>query len=154
MRKPQLVKALYKLAKDKDKQNKKLATAKAKSAVKSDSPSNGTPLISAETRPKKATRATKVAAPESKIAKRLREQRTQQEKLRNIAFCEINNAGQTVPKRDRIVLIVRDSFWLQGYWEITAATVSRIKIAMGIYWHKAFPALRLLEITSLSLIHI
>jgi hypothetical protein len=43
---------------------------------------------------------------------------------------------------------VRDSFWLQGYWEITAATVSRIKIAMGIYWHKAMPVLRLLEITS------
>lgn len=149
MRKPQLVKALYKLAKDKGKQNKKLATAKEKSATKPDSLSNGTPLISAETRPKRTTRAASAAAiPESKIAKRLREQRTQQEKLRNIAFCEINNAGQVAPKRDRIVLIVRDSFWLQGYWEITAATVSRIKTAMGIYWHKAFPVLRLLEITS------
>ena len=150
MRKPQLVKALYKLAKDKDKQNKKLATAKAKSVADPDSLSDGTPLISAQTRPKKTTRANKSAAApaESEIAKRLRQQRTQQEKLRNIAFCEINNAGQTVPKRDRIVLIVRDSFWLQGYWEVTAATVSRIKIAMGIYWHKAFPVLRLLEITS------
>ena len=149
MRKPQLVKALYKLAKDKDKQNKKLALAKAKSVTDPDSPTDGTPLISAQTRPKKATRVNKAAnVPESEIAKQLRQQRTQQEKLRNIAFCEINNAGQTVPKRDRIVLIVRDSFWLQGYWEITAATVSRIKIAMGIYWHKAFPVLRLLEITS------
>jgi len=148
MRKPQLVKALYKLAKDKDKQNKKLATAKAKSAAKPD-PASNKPLISAETRPKKATGAAKeAAAPESKIAKRLRAQRIEQEKLRNIAFCEINNAGQVVPTHDRIVLIVRDSFWLQGYWEITAATVSRIKTAMGIYWHKAFPVLRLLEITS------
>ena len=149
MRKPQLVKALYKLAKDKGKQKKKLASAKAKSVVKPAPPSSGAPLISAETRPKKTTRSKKAAAvPESEIAKQLREQRSQQEKLRNIAFCEINNAGQAVPKRDRIVLIVRDSFWLQGYWEITAATVSRIKIAMGIYWHKAFPVLRLLEITS------
>ena len=145
MRKPQLVKALYKLAKDKGKQNEKLASAKAKSAAKS----NSHPLISAQTRPKTTTRSAKAAAaPESEIAKRLREQRVQQEKLRNVAFCEINNAGQAIPKRDRIVLIVRDSFWLQGYWEITAATVSRIKIAMGIYWHKAFPVLRLLEVTS------
>ena len=141
MRKPQLVKALFKLAKDKEKQNKKLAAAKVKSTAKPIS----TPLISAKTRSKKS------APPsdgESEIAKRLRAQREQQEKLRNIAFCEINNAGQEAPKRDRIVMIVRDSFWLQGYWEITAATVSRIKIAMGIYWHKAVPVLRLLEITS------
>ena len=141
MRKPQLVKALFKLAKDKEKQNKKLASAKVKSTANPIS----TPLISAKTRSKKS------APPsdgESEIAKRLRAQREQQEKLRNIAFCEINNAGQEAPKRDRIVMIVRDSFWLQGYWEITAATVSRIKIAMGIYWHKAVPVLRLLEITS------
>ncbi len=141
MRKPQLVKALFKLAKDKEKQNKKLAAAKVKSTANPIS----TPLISAKTRSKKS------APPsdgESEIAKRLRAQREQQEKLRNIAFCEINNAGQEAPKRDRIVMIVRDSFWLQGYWEITAATVSRIKIAMGIYWHKAVPVLRLLEITS------
>ena len=164
MRKPQLVKALYKLAKDKGKQNKKLAAVKANSVPEPAPPSNGTPLngtplngtplngsplISAETRPKRTKRASKAAAvPESEIAKQLRQQRIQQEKLRNIAFCEINNAGQVVPERDRIVLIVRDSFWLQGYWEITAATVSRIKIAMGIYWHKAFPVLRLLEISS------
>ena len=135
------VKALFKLAKDKEKQNKKLAAAKVKSTANPIS----TPLISAKTRSKKS------APPsdgESEIAKRLRAQREQQEKLRNIAFCEINNAGQEAPKRDRIVMIVRDSFWLQGYWEITAATVSRIKIAMGIYWHKAVPVLRLLEITS------
>ncbi len=150
MRKPQLVKALFKLAKDKEKQNKKLAAVKSKSNAKSVSPSPiASPLISAKTRPQKSTRATKkIAASESDIAKRLRQQRAQQEKLRNIAFCEINNAGQTIPKRDRIVLIVRDSFWLQGYWEITAATVSRIKIAMGTNWHKAVPMLRLLEITS------
>jgi len=135
---------LFKLAKDKEKQNKKLAAAKAKSTA---DPSP--PLISCETRPKKTAKTTRTeAAPESDIAKRLRLQRDQQEKLRNIAFCEINNAGQEAPKRDRIVLIVRDSFWLQGYWEITAATVARIKIAMGIYWHKAKPVLRLLEITS------
>ena len=145
MRKPQLVKALFKLAKDKEKQKKKLATAKAQSTSKSLS----TPLISAEMRPKRTrVRADSQVEMESAIAKKLRKQREQQEKLRNIAFSEINNAGQEPPKRDRIVLIVRDSFWLQGYWEITAATVSRIKIAMGIYWHKAIPVLRLLEISS------
>lgn len=147
MRKPQLVKALFKLAKDRDKQNKKRAAAKAETRPNSRIDRNQSPLISATTRPAEKPSANGKRT-ESAIARRLRRQRAEQEKLRNIAFREISNPGREAPKRDRIVLIVRDSFWLQGYWEITAATVARIKIAMGNYWHKAKPVLRLLEITS------
>ena len=71
MRKPQLVKALFKLAKDKEKQNKKLASAKVKSTANPIS----TPLISAKTRSKKSA----PPSGESEIAKRLRAQREQQE---------------------------------------------------------------------------
>jgi hypothetical protein len=54
----------------------------------------------------------------------------------------------TAPMADRIILVVRDSYWMQAYWEITRATVQRAKVALTGYWHTAKPALRLLEITS------
>ena len=142
MRKPQLVKALFKLAKNKEKQKSAKPKSKANSSVSAECDSE--PLASAKTRPKKR----KPQQVESTIARKLRRQRQQQEKLRDISFTEIGKAGVDPPKNDRIVLIVRDAFWLQGYWEITAATVNRVKIAMGNYWHKSVPVLRLIEIGS------
>ncbi len=47
-----------------------------------------------------------------------------------------------------MILVVRDSYWLQAYWEITKSTVQRAKVALNGSWHRAKPVLRLLEITS------
>lgn len=129
MRKTQLVNALIKLAKDKTKQKRK----QAKQAK---------PLISA-----KVARKSKSAAVEgeSEIAKQIRLQKAEQEKLRSIAF---QSSTGEAPTRDRIVLIVRDSFWMQAYWEVTKATIARVKVALGPNWHKSRPVLRLLRITS------
>ena len=126
MRKTQLVTALIKLAKDKTEQKRNQEKANRK-----------TPLVSAKTKP--------VVRPESAIAKKIRLQNLEQEKLRDIAFrCNSND----VPSRDRIVLIVRDAFWMQAYWEVTKATVQRVKVALGHNWLKARPVLRLLKISS------
>jgi hypothetical protein len=126
MRKTQLVNALIKLAKDKSEQKRKNAQ-------------NGKhpPLVSARTKP--------VANSESAIAKKIRLQNAEQERLRNIAFASQSNDA---PSSDRIVLIVRDAFWMQAYWEVTKTTVQRIKVALGPNWHKARPVLRLLKVTS------
>lgn len=129
MRKTQLVNALIKLAKDKTEQKRKQAKT-----------SGDSPLISAKTKPSKPTPGV-----ESAIAKKIRLQNAEQERLRNIAFGASSNEA---PSRDRIVLIVRDAFWMQAYWEITKATVQRIKVALGPNWHKSRPVLRLLRITS------
>ena len=48
--------------------------------------------------------------------------------------------------RDRVALIVRDSYWLQATWEITAASVARAASSMGDRWQSATPTLRLLAI--------
>ena len=48
---------------------------------------------------------------------------------------------------DRIVLMVRDSFWLQAYWEVTSQSISRVKAAMAEWWHAAEPVIRLIEMT-------
>ncbi len=49
---------------------------------------------------------------------------------------------------DRVVLMVRDPFWLQACWEVTRQTVERARIALGQQWHLAKPVLRLVEIDS------
>jgi hypothetical protein len=50
--------------------------------------------------------------------------------------------------RDRIVLMVRDPFWLHTYWELTATSVQRAEVALGQDWHSAKPIIRVLDVTS------
>jgi hypothetical protein len=50
--------------------------------------------------------------------------------------------------RDRIVVMVRDPYWLHAYWELTRQAVQRAEAALGQEWHGARPILRLLDVTS------
>ena len=50
--------------------------------------------------------------------------------------------------KDRIVVMVRDPYWLHAYWELTRQAVSRAEAALGQDWHGAKPILRLLDVTS------
>ena len=43
---------------------------------------------------------------------------------------------------DRVVLMVRDSYWLHAHWEIRSRSVIRAKAAMAEQWHTAQPVLR------------
>lgn len=49
---------------------------------------------------------------------------------------------------DRIVLMVRDAYWLQTYWEIGNRAVIRAKAAMAEHWHTARPVIRVLKMGS------
>ncbi|MBM4000333.1 MAG: DUF4912 domain-containing protein [Planctomycetes bacterium] len=50
--------------------------------------------------------------------------------------------------RDRIVLLVRDAYWLQACWDLTRSTIDRARAAMAEAWHTARPVLRLFEVDS------
>jgi hypothetical protein len=50
--------------------------------------------------------------------------------------------------KDRIVVMVRDPFWLHAYWEITRGAVVRAEAALGQDWHTSKPILRVLDVTS------
>lgn len=50
--------------------------------------------------------------------------------------------------KDRLVLMVRDSYWLQACWNVTAASVKRAEAALAEHWHTAHPVLRLLEVAT------
>jgi hypothetical protein len=50
--------------------------------------------------------------------------------------------------KDRIVVMVRDPYWLHTYWELTRQAVQRAEAALGQEWHVSRPILRLLDVSS------
>ncbi len=50
--------------------------------------------------------------------------------------------------RDRIVVMVRDPYWLHAYWELSRHAVQRAEAALGQDWHGARPILRLLDVSA------
>jgi len=52
--------------------------------------------------------------------------------------------------RDKITVLVRDSFWLQACWEIKRKSVVRAQAAMMEHWHTARPVIRLYEVEDAS----
>lgn len=51
-------------------------------------------------------------------------------------------------QKDRIVAIVRDPFWLHVFWELTHHSVQRAEAALGQDWHGSKPILRVYDVTS------
>jgi len=50
--------------------------------------------------------------------------------------------------KDRIVVMVRDPYWLHCYWELTRHAIQRAEAALGQEWHGARPILRLLDVST------
>jgi hypothetical protein len=48
--------------------------------------------------------------------------------------------------KDRIVVMVRDPYWLHCYWELTRHAIQRAEAALGEEWHTSKPILRLLDV--------
>ncbi|TWU47381.1 hypothetical protein Poly51_51810 [Rubripirellula tenax] len=71
-----------------------------------------------------------------------------------VAGAAVNHGAQRTrgdePHQDRVVLMVRDSFWLQATWEITRASVQRAQSSLAERWHTAMPVLRLLAVSEVD----
>jgi hypothetical protein len=50
--------------------------------------------------------------------------------------------------KDRIVVMVRDPYWLHCYWELTRQAIQRAEAALGQEWHTSKPILRLLDVST------
>lgn len=103
---------------------------------------NGKPPKSSSRLNPKATKS------ESPIAKKIRLQRQREEQLKNLAQVETRKRNTDIPEKDRIILVVRDAFWLQAYWEVTRSSVQRAQAAFSGNWHNAQPVLRLVRINN------
>lgn len=86
-----------------------------------------------------------LSKPVSQIAAKLQAESKERERLKNLALTASLNKDHKQVTKDRVVLIVRDSYWLQAYWEVTEQTVRRAKTALEKHWRGAIPVLRLYE---------
>ncbi len=164
MRKDQLVRALVRLAKSKAK--KPTVRAAAKKSRPASSPTRRAAAKSTAKKlpvaqPKMAKRAKSHAGPKPRIAakakakaeakanpriqKKIAEIRARLERARDLAAKTIDQ-HPAAARRDRVVLMVRDAFWLHAHWELTRPTIERARAAMGQDWHVARPVLRVLQV--------
>lgn len=148
MRKEQLVRAL-------SRRGKVATTTKPKSkpsSVKKSPKSSRKPPARKETRPMKSQstavngKAHARAARSTKASLRIQTVHAERERLKDLSQGSAVARANGKPTRDRIVLMVRDSYWLQAVWTIAPHSVKRAEAALAAYWHTARPCLRLLEV--------
>src|SRR5262249_18269563 len=129
MRKDQLVKALLTATKSKSVANgaKKVAAPARRSGA---------------TKPANHTQARKTNG--SRVQRHLSQIKAKLASSKNLASDTKKHNGQL---KERIVVMVRDPFWLHAYWEVKRQSVERVQAAMSQEWHTARPFLRLLEVS-------
>ena len=86
------------------------------------------------------------AAKSSKAVVRIQKVHAERERLKDLSQRSSAIRGNGKPIRDRIVLMVRDPYWLQAVWTVAPHSVKRAEAALAAYWHTARPCLRLLEV--------
>ena len=108
-------------------------------------------------KPPKPPKPAKPAGPPTNpvVLQRIRELQEQRESVKDLSkeFEEVVRIEpvkpepvEENPQKDRIVLVVRDAYWLQVTWDITRRAVERARAAMAEHWHHAQPILRLLRL--------
>ncbi|MCC9602576.1 DUF4912 domain-containing protein [Stieleria sp. JC731] len=118
----------------------------------------GRNAVSLNDRPLPEMRAPKVSAKTARIRAQLRRQKEQADRHRDLSTgtlvggAAMRNGAQKSSEahRDRIILMVRDSYWLQATWEITRASVSRAESSLSERWHTATPVLRVMAVEDVS----
>jgi hypothetical protein len=145
MRKEQLVRALLRISQAKSSNSvgrsaasKKQPTLRAGGATKSK-------RSQAAAKPKKSV-AKGAPKRDPRVLKRIEKVKAELERRRDLA-AECRNAEGKTCSKDRLILMVRDAYWLHAYWELTRASLERARAALGQFWHTAKPVLRLLEVS-------
>jgi uncharacterized protein len=123
MRKDELVRALVKHARHKSKSGRSGVIA------------NGDHLSSAQ-------RVSVSTAKSSRAQERLRELRAKMADSKRLA----TTTGRSGVEQDRLVVMVRDPYWLHANWELAPRSVERAETALGQHWHTTRPVLRLYSI--------
>lgn len=83
------------------------------------------------------------------VAKKIVQAKAERHRLKNLSYSCPADRKEGFAK-DRLVVMVRDPYWLHAYWEISRHGVQRAEAALGQEWHAARPVLRLLDVSSNS----
>jgi hypothetical protein len=72
---------------------------------------------------------------------------SEREALKDLSGRHRHELGESgMVREDRVVLLVRDAYWLQANWQVTRQSVERAQASMAEHWHTARPVLRLYEV--------
>ena len=128
MRKDELIQSLVKQARA---QVRKAARKNGKAAS-----------TTSKSTPKRSDRAAKkVRSPH--VQRKLNQIKARAARSRDLSFKSLSDDNGHA--EDRLVVMVRDPFWLHAYWELSRSSVERAKAAMGQYWHGSRPVIRVYE---------
>ena len=86
----------------------------------------------------------KQSASHARASRCLEQIKTKLAEAKDLTFRSVANRNDYA--KDRLVVMVRDPYWLHAYWELTRKSVERAKVALGQYWHGARPVLRVCEV--------
>ena len=127
MRKEELIRALVRVARRRSQpQNRSGSLARREGPARAE-------------RPRIETKSKAQIARDREIGK-LRVHLAQAKNLAGVAAAE-NGDGE-----DRLVVMVRDPYWLHAYWELNQRSIDRAQAALGQRWHGSRPILRLLRL--------
>ena len=132
------------------------AVAKSTNGVASKASGSAKTLVSAKSNGTAKTNgalhhADRPPVRQNKAIERIHKAHVERERLKDlssaVAFRSKSGAKRnTAADRDRLVLLVRDPYWLQACWNVTRQSVKRAEAALAEHWHTAQPILRLLEV--------
>ena len=83
-------------------------------------------------------------APQPHAERRLQQIKARLAEAKDLAFHDVEEERNV---KDRLVVMVRDPYWLHAYWELSRRSIQRAEVAMGPHWHAARPVLRLNEVS-------
>ena len=75
-----------------------------------------------------------------RLARRLDQIKAKLVAAKDLAIRTVDGGNGHV--KDRLVVMVRDPYWLHAYWELSRRSIERARAAMGQHWHEARPILR------------
>ena len=120
MRKDELVRSLVRAAKSE-------ATSRSSSPGRSKA-TNGKRRVAANGKSRNGQPAKAKSNKSTAAQRRIRQARDEQQRLKDLSMDD-GGDGSTV--KDRAILMVRDSFWLQAYWELSRKSIERAQAAMA-----------------------
>jgi uncharacterized protein len=84
------------------------------------------------------------SAPRSRVSERIEKIKNKVAEAKDLTFRSVGDEDAQV--KDRLIVMVRDPYWLHAYWELNRRSIERAKVALGPYWHGSRPVLRLYEV--------
>lgn len=103
--------------------------------------------------PKKGVPAPSAAPTKPEIVAKIRSAQANKEARKDLAQETLkpslvpNTPVPTLEKgKDRLILMVRDAYWLHAHWDITRQTVERARVSIAENWHNAKPVVRMLKL--------